>query len=376
MDGRRFALFDSLRAIAALGVIGIHLGAVSGANIGAAWGAFTSHLNVGVTLFFLISGFLLHRPHAAALLRGTPPPALAPYARRRFLRIVPAYWVALTALALWPGLTGVFGGDWWLYYGLAQSYRADGPFRGIGPAWSLSVEVAFYAILPFLAAAIARLCRDRPPRERLRFALAALAAVGAFGFVFRVAVYHAGLRALTLTLPAHLLWFAAGMSLAVLSVGLEGRESASRAARLAIERPGLCWALALALYVGLCLSPLFPRALAAEYSTLAHATEHVLYAAIALLVMLPAVFGEGAGGLPRRILASGALSALGAISYGVFLWHQPLLNAMPGWGWDRLVPGSRFLSLALAILPVAIACGWLSYRLIERPAMRLARKAP
>jgi peptidoglycan/LPS O-acetylase OafA/YrhL len=89
--------------------------------------------------------------------------------------------------------------------------------------------------------------------------------------------------------------------------------------------------------------------------------------------MLPAVFGEGAGGLPRRILANRTLTWVGVISYGIFLWHPILLNRMPGWGLDRWIPGWPFLSLALVILPVSLACGWLSYRLVEQPAMRLAR---
>ena len=96
----RSAAIDSLRAIAALAVLGIHVGHYSRVNVDAWYGAFTSHLNVGVTLFFLISGFLLYRPWAAALLQDGAPPSLARYARRRFARIVPAYWLALTVLAL------------------------------------------------------------------------------------------------------------------------------------------------------------------------------------------------------------------------------------------------------------------------------------
>ena len=64
------------------------------------WAVLLAHLNVGVALFFLISGFLLYRPYALALVHGSEPPRLAAYAKRRFLRIVPAYWVALTLLAL------------------------------------------------------------------------------------------------------------------------------------------------------------------------------------------------------------------------------------------------------------------------------------
>lgn len=373
MERHRFIYFDSLRALAALGVLGLHVGVVSGANMRAWYGSFTSHLDVGVTLFFLISAFLLYRPYALALLEDAAPPRLGPYALRRLLRIGPAYWVALTLLALWPGLLGVFTRDWWIFYGFGQSYLPLGAGLGIGPAWSLSVEVAFYALLPLLAAGIGALCRSRPPSERVRIALIALALLGTAGVAFRVWVHESQLRSLTLTLPCHLLWFAAGMALAVVSVSLAGRERSSGLTRLVVDHPSACWLLAAAIYSFVCLSPSFSLALRAQYTTTADATQHLLYCLVALLIMLPAVFGEQTRGAPQRVLGSRALAALGAISYGVFLWHAPLLFAMSAYGVDRWLPNARFLSLAIAILPVAILLGWLSYRLIEQPMMRFGR---
>src|SRR5205823_3056376 len=52
--------------------------------------------------------------------------------------------------------------------------------------------------------------------------------------------------------------------------------------------------------------------------------ETLAYGAIGFLVVIPAVFGEHAGGLPRRILALPGLLWIGLISYGIFLWHYPL----------------------------------------------------
>jgi peptidoglycan/LPS O-acetylase OafA/YrhL len=370
----RFALFDSLRAIAAIGVVLFHSSIFSKAVFTSRWGVLGAHLNVGVALFFLISGFLLYRPWAAALLRGSEPPRLLPYAKRRFLRILPAYWVALTLLALWPGLEGVFSGGWWIYYGLLQSYRLQWFWGGIAPAWSLSVEVAYYAVLPFLAAAIARLAARRPPPARARVAFAALCVLGASGLAFRIALHVSGYLSPMSSLPACLLWFAVGMSFALASVQLGDQAERSRAARFVIEHPTPCWALALALYVWFSLSSLAPPAM--KPPTLVHdLAEQVAFAVIAALVMAPAVFGEDAGGLPRRILASPLLTRIGVWSYGIFLWHHPLLGALPELGADRLVPGSPFLSLTLAILPIAIACGWLSHRFVEAPAMRLGRRA-
>ena len=337
-------------------------------------GLFTSHLNVGVTLFFLISGFLLYRPWAVALIEGTPTPPLGRYATRRFLRIVPAYWVALTLLALWPGLRGVPGPEWWVYYGFLQSYQLRWFLLGIGPAWSLSVEVAFYALLPLLAAGIALAARARAPRDRVLRAFACLVTLGAFGVAFHAAVFRAGMKDLYFTLPALLLWFATGMILALASAWFAGRQQRSRLVELVVSHPSACWGLGLGLYLGLCVAPGFHWVLGSFPSAPVWTAEHVLFAAISALVMLPAVFGEDAGGLPRRILASRALRAIGVVSYGVFLWHPILLNRMPGWGVDRWIPGRPFLSLTLVILPVALVCGWLSYRLVERPALLLHRE--
>ena len=53
------------------------------------------HLNIGVTIFFVISGFLLYRPFIASRTTGADAPRLRDYARRRVLRILPAYWLVL-----------------------------------------------------------------------------------------------------------------------------------------------------------------------------------------------------------------------------------------------------------------------------------------
>lgn len=370
IERTRFALFDSLRAIAALAVVVFHTAVFSRVLLESRWAVLLAHLNVGVALFFLISGFLLYRPYALALVHGSESsPRLAAYAKRRFLRIVPAYWVALTLLALWPGLPRVLTSDWWVYYGLLQSFGLEWALGGIAPVWSLSVEAAYYALLPLLALAISRFASGRPPQVRVRLALGALCVLGAAGFAFRAASRYTGYVELISSMPAFLHWFAAGMALAVASVWLADDARRSRAARLVIDHPGLCWTLAV-----FCLSPLSPTPLSGRTAA-ADAVEHLVYTVVATLVMAPAIFGEGAGGLPRRVLASRALTKIGVASYGIFLWHHPLLTALPRLGLDRLVPGSRFASLVLVIVPLAIACGWLSHRFVEQPAMRLAQRS-
>src|SRR4051812_31787047 len=130
---RRFPLFDSLRAIAALAVFTTHVGFLTGANLHAWYGPYTARLDVGVAIFFLISGFLLYRPYVFARLHDRRPPRTRDYARRRLLRIVPAYWLALTVLAIYPGLPQMFTDHSWAYYLFLQNYFTAWTLGGITP---------------------------------------------------------------------------------------------------------------------------------------------------------------------------------------------------------------------------------------------------
>jgi len=374
---RRFPMLDSLRGVAVLAVLLLHTGWASGANVSAAYGKVTSHLRVGVTLFFLLSGFLLYRPHALALARLASPPDLRVYAVRRFLRIVPAYWVALTLLAVWPGLLGVFTRDAWVFYGLAQSYRSDWVLTGgIPPAWSLSVEVTFYALLPLLAALLHGAGSGLEARGRVVLQLSAFALLGLASFVLRIISYTHYIDLQT-TIFTHFLWFAIGMGLAVESVRLEQSGQPTRVSRWVERHPGACWLLAAVIYAVPCTVPGFPRSWQPGYTRLSFSAEHVIFACVAFLLMLPAVFGERVGGLPHRVLASRVLRWVGLISYSLFLWHGTLLKEFAKRGADRLVPGWPFLSLALVAFPPILAVSWLSFALIERPILsRKPRYAP
>jgi peptidoglycan/LPS O-acetylase OafA/YrhL len=89
----RFPLIDSIRAISALAILGVHAALVAGVyTSGSVLGTYTLHLDTGVTVFFLISAFLLYRPFVIARVSGEPGPRTGAYAWRRFLRIAPGYW--------------------------------------------------------------------------------------------------------------------------------------------------------------------------------------------------------------------------------------------------------------------------------------------
>jgi len=158
MRRSHFALFDSLRGLAVLCVVGFHVASLTGRLGHGVAGRLAEVLGTeSVLVFFGISGFLLYRPFVAARAEGRPPPRTRAFLRRRAFRILPAYWTALTLLAVFPGIVGAFGGEWWRYYGLLQLYWTDSVGRGIPVAWTLCVEAAFYLLLPLWAVGARRL---------------------------------------------------------------------------------------------------------------------------------------------------------------------------------------------------------------------------
>ncbi len=363
----RFPLLDAMRAVAALSIVVTHASGVSNFNTDNWLGHFTARLNFGVCIFFLLSGFLLYRPFVAARREGRPPVRTRAFLRRRALRIIPAYWVALTLLAIYPGLPG-FSEHWWRFYTFTQIYWEDSIVQGIAPAWTLCIEVSFYLLLPFLAAAIARL------RPSVRGELALLIGLAVATIAFRWAIQEwtapfSNARVLHNTLLSYLDWFAYGMILAVVSVAMHGREAGSVLLRTVIRRPWVPWAAAAVVFAFVSLGMGLSRGFFVTYTQANFFGEHVGYALTAALLLLPAIFGDWAGGWPRRLLATRWMAWLGLVSYGIFLWHSTImleLNEHDAQHW--LAWG--FPSLLLSTLAITIPIAALSYYLVEKPALR------
>ena len=364
----RFPLFDGLRTVAVLSVLITHTALLSGANELAWYGKYTARLDVGVTIFFLISGFLLYRPFVAAHLDGRGGPRVRDYARRRVLRIVPAYWLALTVLAIYPGLIQMFTGHSWVYYLFLQDYSSDWTFGGLQPAWSLAIEAAFYVALPLVAFALRRIGSRMSRAARVRLEVAAIAGLGIASVVVRATTPGSPQSQIHITLLGTFDWFALGMLLAVASAALAGREPAL--IRFLRRWPSAAWAVALGLFwftatqLGLG-GTLFFRITPAQ-----GIEQHLLYGAIAFFLLLPAVFAGDGEGVPRRILRNRLVAWLGLISYGVFLWHHPIAIKLSEADGHGLFPGFRMLGITGATFVIAVACAAASYYVVERPILR------
>jgi peptidoglycan/LPS O-acetylase OafA/YrhL len=369
----RFPLIDSLRAVAALAVLGFHAAFFAGAlTSDSPLRPFLAQLNVGVSVFFLISGFLLYRPFLSDAW-----PRVGAYAWRRFLRIVPAYWVALTGVAVWLGLSQVVEPAWHIpvYYGFAQIYWASTGLGGLGQAWTLCVELTFYALLPLWALVARRL------RLGFRGQLIALGGLWLFSLVWKLfALRHVGNPGALgsgpwlMPLPNFLDQFAVGMALAVVSVhGLPSRAEGL------VRRSWPWWLLAALAYWALCTRIGFSGRLGESYGGVSFLARHELATVAALGLLVPAVFAWERRDVVRRLLGWRPLLFVGLVSYGVYLWHYAVVfeiaRGISHWMARSLGFGveARFAVLFLAGAAGAVAIASLSYYLVERPALSLKR---
>ena len=388
---RHFAGFDGLRAIAAISVLLLHTAFVSGFTVRSTFGAYTSRFEIGVSVFFLISGFLLYRPFAVSHLVGRRAPNTRRFWERRLLRIVPAYWLALTLLTYAFHLVSL-GTGWQevaIHYFFLQIYFPRAVFFGIPQAWSVCTEMSFYLFLPIYAAVIG--LRRRLQGHQLVLELAGLVALVAISLAFRWWATHlpvitvvnghfqaicypncatqAPIPALMVDwLPARLDLFAFGMLLAVLSAWWTERDS--EPGWLSNRwMPWLSWigaagAFFWASHLGVARSPLY-------LTTPIQGIElQTLYGVFAFLLLLPAVFGPQDASLIRRFLRCWPIASLGVISYGIYLWHLDLISQVLSWtGWTKgAIP---YWQLVACVLGITIVAAGVSYFGVEKPMLRI-----
>lgn len=365
---------DGLRAVAVLAVLLTHVGFQTGRVNEGQLGAVLSRLDIGVTVFFLLSGFLLYRPFATAHAAGRSGPSLRLYARNRALRILPAYWVLVLVVVPVLSPDVVSAGELARQALFLQTATAGYLHDGLTQTWSLVVEVGFYLLLPLLAWT-ARPRRPRTPDQQLRAEALLLGAMVAVALAWNLAVHGAGLgdeRVTAVWLPGYLDWFALGMGLAVLRVWLDAGGRGRLADLLRQVAPAWgTWLLLGGLLFWLATSPATgPRGLV-PLTAWEAVPRHVLYGLVATCLLLPVVLSSG--GAWARVLSTRPARHLGRISYGVFLWHLLALDLA-----FRVTGLEVFTGRALAVLAVALPLSLLmaeiSLRVVEEPALR--RKLP
>jgi peptidoglycan/LPS O-acetylase OafA/YrhL len=361
-----FPALHGVRAVAAVSVVAFHVQQGTHPPAHTTFGTlgrFAAHLNVGVAVFFLLSGFLLYRPFVLARIQGRSI-ATGSYVVRRLTRIVPAYWLALLVLSFWPGVQGFFSGSWLASVAFLQIYVRDWNTTGLAVAWSLCAELSFYLALPLYARLVDALRRRRGASAAVRWEIVALAVIGAASLALHTALGRASSGDLGLTLPATAYLFAAGMLLAICSVHSETHLSS--ALRRIGERRVLCWLGALAVFV----------AIGVYFSSIdTDPTQpwNALYALVAFLMLLPLTLAPSRTARLDRVLSSRLAVELGAISYGIYLWHSSLI------GWMEHVSGSVGQlgdGFGVFVLTLAASClaASVSYYALERPLLALVHR--
>lgn len=334
-----------------------------------------------VAIFFLLSAFLLYRPMIAHRAGGPPSPGVGAYAWRRLLRIYPAYWLALTVLAIYPGVSGVFSNEWWSFYSLSEYLHpvtsssvcpGEGYRCGLLQSWTLTVEMTFYIMLPFFAALTAVIARKLSVRSWMRAELALIALLGATSLILGLLPF--GLREkswFVYTFAAHFDWLGLGLALAVLSTVYGRRaEALPGPLRVVAENPGLSWLGALGLYLITAIAFQPVPFTVAQFTDSEFLWIHLLQCGVAFLLVFPVFFGNPNVGVPRRFLASRWLIWLGLISYGFYLW-QVTIGIELGFGNAKGSFLPVLIGTVLLTLPLAAA----SYYFVERPLMRWKYKS-
>jgi peptidoglycan/LPS O-acetylase OafA/YrhL len=334
--GGRLDFLDALRGVAVALVLAQHVGEL----LFPAVHTFTTHTGaqlgqMGVTVFFLCSGFIIPASLERGGARAGRLSGLAGFWRSRFFRLYPLYWVSLAA-ALLLTLSGSYrpglGGSGWLVNASMLQMFAGIP-NALGLYWTLAFEMLFY--LGLSALFLVRLHRHSVALA-LGAALVCLAvAVG------EPAVHHGT--------------FVGIFNLATMFTGTVFH----RWHRGTVRTPWLALCVAATLLSGAAL-------LASSYYGPVPPPPDTVRPLPLLLAWVGAYALFCLGIALRRRAVPAALRRLGTISYSVYLMQALVLIAVPRLGGPA----------GTAVLWVAVTLGVseITHRLVERPAVRLGRR--
>ncbi len=309
----------------------------------------------------MLTGFLLVRDLERWLASGVRS-TLRSYTRRRAWRVLPAYWVSLAGAValLWGGSPSdgirLPPADMlWAFVVLVQNYFADTVMRLNPVTWTLVVEVAFYVLLPLVAAGFAA------ARWRSVPAIAGLLIAVTLGFNWLLREMDWPLTAAKSPFPF----------LAYFGLGLLAGWAARRRGLVPFGGGTLRGGAALGLFAaGLVI-------VVAEWRWLAGVQRPSQDVAVGVLQHIPAAVGfalmifaaAAASGALRTWLSFAPVVWLGERSYGFFLWHLPVLLALHRLGdWD--VGWWAGTALVMSLVLAGVSWRWLEAPLLRRMRAR------
>lgn len=359
----RFPALDGLRGVAALMVFATHasfLTGMSGQNT--LVGRVLARGDFGVALFFALSGFLLSRQlhHSLA---STGSVRGGRYLLRRVARIFPAYWLTLGVLAV---LTSASWRDVIVHALGLQIYVSDSSIAAFGQSWSVATEFSFYLVLPLLALGLHRL-RAYRPQWVVPLLCSAVAATSLSTLLVPAAVLGQDL-VLERLLPWRAPFFLIGILVAEMLITPTSRSS--RWLRPLAAQPAAAVALAASAYLA-GTTPIAGSLLLEPTAGVPLFLRTLLACVVAGALLVPLTLGPAS--TLTHLLSRPTTRWLGTVSYGVFLWHLPVLEGLYALSGAPPFRGG-ILPLVAVGLPLSLFLGWMSHSMIELPASRLAAR--
>lgn len=359
--------------------------------------ALTRGCFTGVTLFFVLSGFLLFLPYVNALLFDKPWPEAKIFYMRRILRIFPAYFFTLFLLIMLQAPYLLNPHNWrdlFSFLTLTMEFSTTQPVDG--PLWTLAIECQYYLFLPFIALAIYGLTRLVRAKGRLWVVSGCLFALIAWGLATR---YVAGHPSMNFLLPHTILNnilgvvygekgkfledFAVGMLIAVIYVFLTNTSERERYLRKMQKLSPWFGILSVLLFLYASMRyysvtggyswPIAPHL----FQIFPWASDLEIDFALSYGFCIVAVLFNRPGGLLRRVFEWDPLRWLGLISFSLYIWHIPFLNAFQQNVGPSLHHMNRYLAILVAwvvILIIVVPFCFLVYIMIEKPAMNLSNR--
>jgi peptidoglycan/LPS O-acetylase OafA/YrhL len=348
---RRSGAVEAMRGLASLGVVEAHVWLFARAPFNPV-ASFRSQLlyagGLGLVVFFSLSGYLLFRAFARQYFAAGRRVSLRGYALNRVLRIAPLYAVVMVVLVV---LTQHGGTplQWLRFATFTQGFFPDTVATVDGPAWSLAVEAHYYLLLPLLAWLVALISRGT-----LLGAAAVLLAIMLAGVAARLLLVIDSQTPTDMArynLPTNVQYFIPGMLLALLEIAW----AAGRPAWLAgyLGRSDIWFLGALACWL---VAQRFPG-------------NDAFLLVGSFLAVGGCALGVLHAGVVRHALEFRPLVLLGLLSYGIFLWHLPLLD----WLYRHTGVPHGFLLLLAATLVLVLPLATLTYRFVESPFLRMRR---
>ena len=338
---------DGLRALAVVMVLAYHLKS-----------PFAKSGLLGVTVFFVLSGFLITRILITEI-EETHTIDLKNFWVRRIRRLIPAV-LSMAVVIIFVSavvnrvvftkgckdfVASVLGfNNWWQIFNKVSYFEAAGAPSPFTHCWSLAIETQFYLIYPILLLLLSRVFRKRKKRGKVFASLSALLAV--VSMILMAVLYNPNGD------PSRVYYGTDTRAFALLIGALAAIQLEYRIIKVRLPRK--IWALigSISLVILTCMMIFI-----SSYSSFLYYGGQAIVSLLAAFVVYAVTVSKS---MLNKILGHNALKWIGDRSYSIYLWHYPIIILISGGK-----KSAWWIMLIEIVLSVVLA--EISYRFIETP---------